>query len=152
LLSSDDSESNEEFDTVRRVVSVFRIMRIMRIFKLARHSTGLQVSSVNKEFDTKKNLTQCGATGCLCISDHAHYAHLQAGTALHWLAGQLTILYFIFNGKSIVGLGRKFSLSLFRESFREFLFSFSRKNLDKNTKLLRKFSRKLIFGFRENIT
>ena len=41
---SDDSESNEEFDMVRRVVSVFRIMRIMRIFKLARHSTGLQVS------------------------------------------------------------------------------------------------------------
>jgi hypothetical protein len=40
---SGDSESNEEFDTVRRVVSVFRIMRIMRIFKLARHSTGLQV-------------------------------------------------------------------------------------------------------------
>jgi hypothetical protein len=46
-----------------------------------------------------------------------------------------------------VGLGRKFSLSFFRE----ILFSFSRKNRDENTKLSRKFSRKVNFCFRENL-
>jgi hypothetical protein len=50
----------------------------------------------------------------------------------------------------IVGLGRKFSLSLFRESFREIHFSFSRKILYEKTKLSRKFSRKLNFRFVEN--
>jgi hypothetical protein len=52
---------------------------------------------------------------------------------------------------SALGLGRKFSLSFFRESFREILFSFSRKKRDENTKLSRKFSRKLNFRFRENL-
>jgi hypothetical protein len=37
-----------------------------------------------------------------------------------------------------LGLGRKFSLSFFRESFREIDFSFSRKILYKKTKLSRK--------------
>ena len=39
-----ESNANaESFDSIRRLVQVFRIGRIMRIFKLARHSTGLQV-------------------------------------------------------------------------------------------------------------
>jgi hypothetical protein len=38
-----------------------------------------------------------------------------------------------------LGLGRKFSLTFFRESFREIHFSLSRKILYKKTKLSRKF-------------
>ena len=42
LESTPEGEDNEEFNSIRKIVSVFRIMRIARIFKLARHSTGLQ--------------------------------------------------------------------------------------------------------------
>jgi hypothetical protein len=44
--------------------------------------------------------------------------------------------------ESILGLGRKFSFSFFRESFRETHFSFSRNICDENTKLSQKFSQK----------
>jgi hypothetical protein len=44
-----------------------------------------------------------------------------------------------------LGLGRKFSLSFFRKSFREIHFSFSRKILYEKTKLSRKFSQKQNF-------
>jgi hypothetical protein len=49
-----------------------------------------------------------------------------------------------------VGLGRKFSLSFFRESFCEIHFSFSRKILCEKTKVSRKFPRNQNFLFREN--
>jgi hypothetical protein len=51
---------------------------------------------------------------------------------------------------SVIGLGRKFLYSFFRESFREIYNSFSRKILYEKTKLSRKFSQKLNFWFREN--
>ena len=35
-------DAGGSFDSVRRIVQVFRIGRILRVFKLARHSTGLQ--------------------------------------------------------------------------------------------------------------
>jgi hypothetical protein len=50
-----------------------------------------------------------------------------------------------------LGLGRKFSLSFFRESFCEIHFLFLRKILYEKTKLLRKFLRKQNFWFREKI-
>jgi hypothetical protein len=56
----------------------------------------------------------------------------------------------IFARSSALGLGRKFSLSFFCESFREIHFLFSRKILYEKTKVLRKFSRKQNFRFREN--
>lgn len=36
----------KRFDGLRRVIQTFRVMRVLRVLKLARHSTGLQVSIV----------------------------------------------------------------------------------------------------------
>jgi potassium voltage-gated channel Shab-related subfamily B protein 1 len=42
LFLLESQAGNPNFESIRRIVQVFRIMRILRIFKLARHSTGLQ--------------------------------------------------------------------------------------------------------------
>ena len=46
MVSDGGGGGSGSFDDVRRIIQVFRIARIMRIFKLARHSVGLQVSTL----------------------------------------------------------------------------------------------------------
>ena len=46
---------------VRRIAQFFRIMRIVRIFKLARHSTGLQVTQLCPCRTSQHNAPPAGA-------------------------------------------------------------------------------------------
>jgi hypothetical protein len=64
------------FDSVRRIVQVFRIGRILRVFKLARHSAGLQtfVYTIKSSYKEMGLLLLFIAMGVLIFSSLCYFA------------------------------------------------------------------------------
>lgn len=76
LVMAEGKGEDDDYETFRKVMQVFRLMRILRVFKLGRHSRGLQSLgyTLTNSYKELGLLVMFLAMGVLIFSSLAYFA------------------------------------------------------------------------------